>query len=197
MEKIDKGWSDIDVSRLVPADWNYKEEDEIKTAKLVLNMKRNGQVETIIVRELDTGFYEVVNGNHRLAAFPKAEIQTVHVFNTGKISDAAARRLAIETNETRFESNAVKLASLMKEITEEFPIEDISTTMPYSAEEIENMQKLTDFDWDSNQGSGDGGGSDDSQKTDIKISVTPDKYQEIKNVIETVLVPFEKFVKVK
>jgi hypothetical protein len=54
---------------LIKADWNYKEEDEFISDKLVNNMKRNGQIENIHVRKLNTGFYEVINGNHRLDAY--------------------------------------------------------------------------------------------------------------------------------
>ncbi|GAB1371190.1 hypothetical protein MASR1M45_12520 [Candidatus Kapaibacterium sp.] len=53
---------------LIKASWNYKEEDEFTTNKLVNNMKKNGQIENIHVRKLQTGYYEVVNGNHRLDA---------------------------------------------------------------------------------------------------------------------------------
>ena len=61
-----KGWSDIEISKLIKADWNYKEENTTLTKKLTENIKRNGQIESIMIRELDTGFYEVVNGNHRI-----------------------------------------------------------------------------------------------------------------------------------
>ena len=60
-----KGFIDIEVKQLVKADWNYKQENEIQTENLINNFKRNGQIENIIIRELDSGFFEVVNGNHR------------------------------------------------------------------------------------------------------------------------------------
>jgi ParB-like chromosome segregation protein Spo0J len=59
---------DIPLDLLVPADWNYKTDDEYRQEKLKNNIKRNGQVENIIVRLLSTGFYEIVNGNHRYQA---------------------------------------------------------------------------------------------------------------------------------
>src|SRR3972149_2059713 len=58
---------------LVKADWNYKADDEEKSNKLTNNIKRIGQVENIQVRELDTGYYEVINGNHRLDCLQKID----------------------------------------------------------------------------------------------------------------------------
>ena len=81
-----KGWNNIEIKKLVKADWNYKEENQILTEKLLTNFKRNGQIESIIVRELDTGFFEVVNGNHRLDVMKMLEYKTAHCYNFGKIT---------------------------------------------------------------------------------------------------------------
>ena len=54
------GYIDISIDKLIKADWNYKTEDTAKQEKLKENIKRNGQIENIIIRELDTGFFEVV-----------------------------------------------------------------------------------------------------------------------------------------
>lgn len=190
-----KGFCDVDVEKLVPAAWNYKENDDLKQAKLVENIKRNGQVENVIVRELDTGFFEVVNGNHRLKAFVEIGFEKVHVFNTGVISDAAARRLAIETNETRFETNTVKLAELIAEVAAEFPVADLEITMPYSADELNNMNQLLDFDW--NDGSQAKEPKSDSNEKKITVVTTPDKYDEIKEAILSITSQFKEYVKVK
>ena len=50
----------IDIDKLVKADWNYKQDDEVKTAKLRANIRRNGQVENIIVRDCDNLQYHAV-----------------------------------------------------------------------------------------------------------------------------------------
>lgn len=79
--EMKKGFTDIEVSKLVKAVWNYKEEDEKQTQKLIENFKRNGQVENIQIRELDNGSYEVVNGNHRLDVMNELKMKKCHVFN--------------------------------------------------------------------------------------------------------------------
>jgi len=141
---MDKGWGKIALDKLVLAEWNYKTDDEALQEKLQNNLKRNGQVENIIVRELDTGYFEVVNGNHRLKAFKTLNWEEVMVFNLGQVSDSAARRLAIETNETKFKSDPLQLADLLKEISQSEP--DFIDTAPYSQAELDQFLALGSFD---------------------------------------------------
>lgn len=142
------GFIEIPIDKLVKADWNYKTEDPEKQEKLKENIKRNGQIENIIIRELETGFYEVVNGNHRLSVLKALNIEKAHSYNLGKISQAQAIRIAIETNETKFDTDSIALAERVKELTEEFDLKDLVNTLPYSEIEIDNFSKLTDFDWE-------------------------------------------------
>lgn len=134
---------EIEISRLVKADWNYKEDDEFKKQKLIENIKRNGQLENIIIRELDTGFYEVVNGNHRVDAFIELNYTHIVAYNCGKISLAHAQRIAIETNETRFASNTEKLAKLIEEIKLEFSEDELKLTLPFTDIELADLLKAT------------------------------------------------------
>jgi ParB-like chromosome segregation protein Spo0J len=153
MKKLSKKeWVEISIDKLVKADWNYKKEDSETADKLIANIKRNGQVENILIRELPTGFYEVVNGNHRLDAFKKLELETCVCYNMGKITDAHARRIAIETNETGFERDNKIMAEVLKEITDdeqgEFTLDELVETMPFDAEDIEGFAALADFKFD-------------------------------------------------
>lgn len=142
-----KNFIEIPITELVKADWNYKKDDEDKREKLKNNIKRNGQIENIIVRRLDSGFYEVVNGNHRFDALKDLNVETAICYDLGKISQQQAIRIAIETNETKFESDHLLLAERIQEIIEEFSIDDLIDTMPYSEQELNNYSELLDFDW--------------------------------------------------
>ncbi len=162
----DKGWMKVPTEKLVLADWNYKTNNEELEKKLAENIKRNGQIENIIVRELDTGYLETCNGNHRVKVMRELGTPEVYCYNLGKISDAQARRIAVETNETKFETDNIRLAEIIKEITEEFvDLDELSKTMPYTHEEIDNFNKLLTFDWEQYQkGSTEGG--DDAAPSD-------------------------------
>lgn len=124
-------YTTLPLDKLVSADWNYKNFSANKMEKLKANIKRNGQLETLIVRELEDGNYEVVNGNHRLEVFKLLNFQDVKVCNLGKISLAQAQRIALETNETKFESDEAKLKNLLDSLTESFDIDDLSQTLEF------------------------------------------------------------------
>lgn len=159
---IESKWGLVDTEKLVYADWNYKELEGPEVDRLLEslenNFKRNGQVENILIRELDTGFFEVVNGNHRLMVAKRLGLKNLMCFNFGKITEAQAKRIAIETNETKFKADTVKLAELVVELKSEFEIGELSSTLPFTSAEIENFTNLLDFDWTSK------GGGDSSPK---------------------------------
>ena len=45
-------WQEIELSKLVGAPWNYKKDFEYLEEKLINNIKKNGIIENIIVREI-------------------------------------------------------------------------------------------------------------------------------------------------
>lgn len=137
----------IPLVQLVKADWNYKDDDEKKLEKLIANLKHNGQVQNIIVRELGAKKYEVVNGNHRFDALVANGVDGAVCCNLGKISKNAAIRVAVETNETNFDSDSISLARVIENILKEFELEDVAVTMPYDEEQLAMFQNLIDNNW--------------------------------------------------
>lgn len=145
-----EAWVRIDIEKLVPADWNYKKDDDEKERKLRDNLKRIGQIENIIVRELKTGFYEVVNGNHRLKVFREADIKEPVCFNLGRITDTQARRIAVETNELRFNTNTLKMAEVLRDVIDggEWLVSELARTMPFDEKEIEMLRGIAEPSFD-------------------------------------------------
>lgn len=177
----------VEMDRLVPADWNYKGEDEEIGAKLANNLKRNGQIENIIVRELETGALEVVNGNHRYHAMKALGAQRIFACNLGVISTEEAIRVAIETNETKFPTDNVKLGGLMKELAGTFTYEQLAETMPYNQKTLELMAQLPDFKWDDYGKGGHGGAGtekDDGEKFKMfKVALPEDVHALLSDAI--------------
>lgn len=138
----------LPLSHLMKAPWNYKTTNEVKQEKLKANIKRNGQIENLIVRDLGDGVFEVVNGNHRLDALRDLGITSAVCYNLGAISEAMAMRIAVETNETRFKSNNIKMAELLKELLTEFDADELSETIPISQERINEMVSSLSFNPD-------------------------------------------------
>lgn len=160
----------LPIDKLVIANWNYKIDDNKKAKKLANNLKRNGQVENIIVRELETGFFEVVNGNHRLLCMQKLQFKNVFCYNLGIISIQEAKRIAVETNETKFDTDPLKLAEIFDDIKSVFPIEDLIDTMPFAKSEIDDLATLLDSGW-----------------SNFDVQEVPTKQEEVKNTTEFIL----------
>jgi hypothetical protein len=146
--KYPLGWVEVNIEDLVPCDWNYKTNDTEKAEKLKKNIKLNGLIENIIIYLLPTGFYSICNGNHRYSVLKELGIKKIMTFNLGSITESKAKRIAVETNETRFSSDNIKLAELIKEISSDFSLEELAVTMPFDVNELENFQKMLDFDWE-------------------------------------------------
>lgn len=164
----------LPVASLVHADWNYKIQNTFLQERLVENIRRNGQVETIIVRDAKDGKHEVVNGNHRLAAFVTLGTESVVCCDLGEISDAAAQRIAIETNETRFDRDDLRFAAVLEEVLEDFPLEKLLPTMPFTEEEIQAARSVQTFDWQENADK-----PKAKKKNEVRFTITPEQSLQI------------------
>jgi ParB-like chromosome segregation protein Spo0J len=142
-------WVRIPLHKLTPAPWNYKVRDAFLAEKLEANIRRNGQVENLIVRRLnDSGLWEVVNGNHRLEAFHALKLMSAMCFDLGEIPEVQAKRIALETNETHFEDDPEKLARMVGDIISASPnAAELIATLPYTDSQLDQMRLMNDFDW--------------------------------------------------
>jgi len=136
------------VAQLNTAPWNYKENDEEMTEKLMNNLRKNGQIVNMLVRKLDSGKYEVVDGNHRLEAVKRLEWKEVVCYDLGKVTKEQAIEMAIGINEIRFPTEIMKLAENIHALNEKTSLEELSKTLPFSVEELDNILKSYKFDWE-------------------------------------------------
>lgn len=141
----------LPIDQLVEAKWNYKDFDSETSQRLMrqlkTNLERNQQVESILVRELDDGSYEVVNGNHRLRAMREVGIPEAVVCNIGPVSLHVAKKMAVALNETRFQRDEVRFAHTIADLTVEETSLDLSEELPFKVDELDNYKRLLDFDW--------------------------------------------------
>jgi len=147
--RLSSAWQEVAVSRLRRAPWNYKEDDAERATALKANIERNGLIVNLIVREIGkTDALEVVDGNHRLEVVRELGYETVMVVNLGRISKQEAERVAVELNETRFPTEELRLAAVMKDIVARFGLDELTETLPFGREKIDAYARLTDFDFD-------------------------------------------------
>lgn len=140
-----QGFVTIPITNLIKAEWNYKYEDEVIKEKLKENIKRNGLIENLIVREIDKDKFEVINGNHRLDVLLELNYKEAMCYNLGKVEDYIAKRIAIETNETKFVADPNKLSEILKDLTDNISIDDLLETLPFTSGELESLTSDLDF----------------------------------------------------
>ncbi len=135
------GYISIPLDKLIKAEWNYKKEDKEQEKKLKANIEKNGFIENLVVREIENG-YEVVNGNHRLDVLKRLNINQVMCYNIGKITEIEAKRIAIELNETRFPSNIDELSKIIEELSSNFELSDLESTLPKDIQGLGDLSEI-------------------------------------------------------
>jgi hypothetical protein len=138
-------WKWVAVSQLRMAPWNYKETEGRKVVetkkKLVSAMEKRGVILNLLIRPIgvESGYpvYEVVNGNHRLEIFHEKKILEAMCVDLGKISQQEAELIALETNELQFDSDPLKLASLIRDVGSIYSDDVIVDTTPYDLVSVE------------------------------------------------------------
>jgi len=149
-KELDK-YINIPIELISKADWNYKANSYYLLSKLRRSIMKNGQIENIIVRQLpntdnaDTYKYEVINGNHRLDILRELKIKDALCYNLGCISLNEAKRIAIETNETRFKTDDMIFSEVLNDINKEISSMDISETTSLDENEIDDFVSLFNF----------------------------------------------------
>lgn len=136
----------IDIDLIQEADWNYKKENEELEIKLERNIQKNGLIENLHVRSLGYNSYECINGNHRLRALNKLNKKHAVVYDHGNITLEDAQIIALETNETKFISDDLKLASIIKNISDTNDINLLAETLPFNESDLKHYLELLDFE---------------------------------------------------
>ncbi len=103
-EANDRQIVEIPIEELRPAPWNARRYfDENLIARLGADLKKNGQIQAIVVRHQEDAF-EIVVGNRRFHAAPIAGLQTLRA-EIWTLDDAAARYLSLAENLQREDIN--------------------------------------------------------------------------------------------
>ena len=140
--------TEVKISELVEAEWNYKTDgtpEEIDRLKKAICFAKSCGV--LMVRELDSGKFEVMDGNHRLKAIRELKWEKVPIENCGKITKARAIVLTRQRNEQWFKDDRLQLANLYDEfVFPEFGKEELAAITSDEVIDLDIMEQLAKED---------------------------------------------------
>lgn len=135
----------IAVDAIKPNEWNVNRMSPGMMKKLATYLKREGLVEPIVVRPHPTrdGRYEILGGFHRWTICKEhLGYETVPCVVLKGLDDRRAKILSINLNSMKGESVPSLLSSLLHDLQQEMPLDDMAFTLPYDAGEIVDVLSL-------------------------------------------------------
>lgn len=165
----------VPLSQVDPNPWNPNQQSDRAFQATQESLLSYGFVTPIVVRPHpeEEGRFQVIDGEHRWRAMrafsdeglpPGASDALRQLVEEGNIPaqvvpmpDAWAKKFTIIANETRGKADAVELGNLLSELAQDTSLEDLVKGLPFSPQELEELIKVGEFDWDAyNQEPSDG-----------------------------------------
>lgn len=134
--------------KLLPNPWNPNEQTDFIFEKERNSIRTHGFIDPILVRELDDGQFEIIDGEHRWKAAQLEGMTEIPCNNLGQVADSAAKQLTIIMNETRGEARRDKLSELLKDLASEVGMASLYESLPYQMTEIDALVNSQPIDWD-------------------------------------------------
>lgn len=131
--------------RLPADDWRHT--DPVTAAKLAASLQRHGQLRPVVVRSLDGGAKEVLEGRQMLLAMRALGWEKGSVLDVGSLpaQEAGILRLSMQLQfETRYAALAHSVAALLASGAS---VAQLASAGPYAADRIAHFDTLTRFDW--------------------------------------------------
>ena len=175
----------VNKNLLTPNPWNPNKTNERQQKAISESLKTYDQVLDIVVRpdpEKD-GYYQIIDGEHRFNELS----ENVYVTVLYGLSDAHAKKLTIVLNETRGNADKIELAQLLSDISSEMDIDEILDSLPYEQNELEELIKLAEVDWDrfnENENDYDSNSQEESKGGDEWVTIVIRVSVEAMDVIE-------------
>jgi len=170
------------VSKTVPIDsiegnsWNPNVQSKFKfeqTKKVIAEFGFLDPCTVRTAREKGKPFDkpQIIDGEHRWKAAKELGITEVLVQDVGRMSDAKAQVLTDVLNNLHGENDALKWSAMVKSINDIAP--ELIQFLPYQANELDEVLKPSEIDWDAFESGDDPvGPRDDNGKLYKKFSVS-------------------------
>lgn len=137
----------LSVEDIQPNPWNPNHMTDEELDKEAASFERFGYVNPIVVRHVDDGLYQIIDGEQRWKTARRLGMEQLDAYDISPLGDHEAQQLTYILNELRGQPQEDKLADLLKGLLAKSTIEDLVAVMPLSKEGFAKAAKLPDFDW--------------------------------------------------
>ena len=134
----------VPVENLVVPEWRWKRKDIGVRTRVAISLGRFGQIKTIVVRKKGDN-YEVLDGAEVFYAAKSTGIKELFCYVFPEISDDEAKMIAMALDLNRIDCNMIDLSKAIKDI--KAPNSSICSITPFSEEDVADIRRLLDFDW--------------------------------------------------
>lgn len=136
--------------QLKPNTWNPNRQDSFIYEKELASIREFGFVAPIIVKpDEKSGFFLIVDGEHRWKAAKELGIFTVPCYDIGPVDDDIAKQLTIVLNETKGRTQPDLLRTLLTDLSARHTPAELLRVLPYTPQQF--TATLEGFSWDAAQ----------------------------------------------
>lgn len=158
----------VDIDRLIPNDWNPKDDINENEAnmkeylKVKKSIELNGFNDPVDVREveLEDGkdydglpYLQICDGFHRYLALKDLNYTKVAIINHGAITRSQAQALTFQREKIKVVTNEVMVADMISQMYEENDqdFQAVADMIAIETDEIKDYLEMSDFDWNNFQ----------------------------------------------
>ncbi len=166
----------VDINLVEPNTWNPKDDlTNTENRKIYEDIKKGietkGLFESITVRELPEGRYQILDGFHRYTACNEIGYTRIRINNLGVVNDQLARAITLIKEQKRIPLNEVKVSDLVYELSLVIPnFTDLSELLILDEGKVEEYINMHSFDWSF----GDNAAEPDTTGKDSKQTTCPE-----------------------
>jgi len=131
----------VSIDEVRPNTWNPKPKGGKDYEKVKKSIEKKGLRGFIVVRENDG--YEIIDGEQRWTSCTELGFDKVLIYNEGEVTDKEAKELTIWWQQ-QVPFDHLDLSYMISEMQETFG----ELELPYSDEEVDEMLKISNFDFD-------------------------------------------------
>jgi ParB family transcriptional regulator, chromosome partitioning protein len=140
----------VEVQYVHPNTWNPNEVTDQEQDAIGESLDKRGQFQELVCRpsRMEEGAFEILDGEHRYKHLSEIPGRIVAINVLLNLTDAEAQQITAIADLTRGNFNKIKFAKMLKEIQKELN-DDTGVGLPYTDNELDEIIKLADVDWDS------------------------------------------------